>query len=275
MEKIKLAALDIDGTLLDSKNELRENVKNTVRLTAEAGIEVVISTGRAHCEMDVIFSNLPCIRYHILANGAYIYDAKRDEIIYTDSIPSDTVREVWERSRDFSAMMEIFADEKIYTQKTQWRDSAYYNAHFLAEAVPHSRTLVESMPAFVEERSESVDKINLFFHDYSDCDRAIARCAELALTPVVSANQGLEFNNQGVCKGKALRALCKILAIDPSQTFAMGDGESDISMLELASIAVTPANAADEVKAHASVLSPSCDEEGAAWALKKYILNLA
>ncbi len=273
MGKIKLAAMDIDGTLLNSKSVLPEAVRQAVCGVCASEAELVISTGRSMCEMGPIFSACPEIRYHILGNGASIYDAREDAVIYRDDIAPDTARKVFAHARNMPVMFEIFADGKIYTQRDRWENAASYHAQFLMDMVPFTRTTVESMEEFLRERREPVDKINLFFHDFADCERILALCAELALTPVMSTQNGLEFNNRGTCKGKALQALCKRLCIAAEEVLAMGDGESDISMLDFAGVAVVPANAEEKIKAHASLLAPGCDEEGAAWALKNCILE--
>lgn len=272
MKDIKLAAMDIDGTLLDSKSRLHENVKRTVDAVCASDKELVISTGRTMSEMKMIFSVWPQIRYHILSNGAYIYDAKEKSVIYRDPVSAETLVRIYAIAQKYKVMMEVFAGGEIYTERKCWENTDYYNARFLFDRLPGSRTVIESVGQFVKERKEPADKINLFFHDFSDCARVIDESAALGVTAVISADKGLEFNNVGTCKGKALCALCERLGVEIGQAMAMGDGQSDISMLKAAGLSVAPANASDEVKAYATHIAPDCDEEGAVWALEKFVL---
>ena len=66
--------------------------------------------------------------------------------------------------------------------------------------------------------------------------------------------------------------MAAILGIPREETIAIGDGENDISMLRWAGLGIAMANAPENVKAAADVIAPACDEDGAAWAMEKYLL---
>ena len=71
---------------------------------------------------------------------------------------------------------------------------------------------------------------------------------------------------------EALARVAEILGIPREETIAIGDGENDISMLRWAGLGIAMANAPENVKAAADVIAPACDEDGAAWAMEKYLL---
>ena len=75
-----------------------------------------------------------------------------------------------------------------------------------------------------------------------------------------------------VARGKTNRDVAEILGIPREETIAIGDGENDISMLRWAGLGIAMANAPENVKAAADVIAPACDEDGAAWAMEKYLL---
>ena len=82
----------------------------------------------------------------------------------------------------------------------------------------------------------------------------------------------LEIVAPGVNKGAGLARAAALLGIPQEETIAIGDGENDISMLRWAGLGIAMANAPDNVKAAADVIAPVCDEDGAAWAMEKYLL---
>ena len=71
--------------------------------------------------------------------------------------------------------------------------------------------------------------------------------------------------------GKSAVEAAKNATTEP-ETIAIGDGENDISMLRWAGLGIAMANAPENVKAAADVIAPACDEDGAAWAMEKYLL---
>ncbi|MFN3333312.1 MAG: HAD family hydrolase, partial [Caldilinea sp.] len=77
----------------------------------------------------------------------------------------------------------------------------------------------------------------------------------------------------GVDKGSGLRRLCNLLGVDIRRVMAIGDSDNDIPMLEAAGFAVAMGNAGEHVKAIADWVAPTIDEDGAAVALQRWILD--
>ena len=77
----------------------------------------------------------------------------------------------------------------------------------------------------------------------------------------------------GIDKGETFLWLLDHLGIGPEETIAIGDGGSDIPLLRAAGIGIAMENALDYVKAAADDVTASCDEDGVALALEKYIFR--
>ena len=90
--------------------------------------------------------------------------------------------------------------------------------------------------------------------------------------PRFNSTEALEIVPTGVNKAAGLARVAEILGIPREETIAIGDGENDISMLRWAGLGIAMANAPENVKAAADVIAPACDEDGAAWAMEKYLL---
>jgi hypothetical protein len=73
-------------------------------------------------------------------------------------------------------------------------------------------------------------------------------------------------------KASALALVCKELGIGPEETVAMGDSESDVGMFRFAGLGVAMGNAPDTVKREALHIAPTNDEDGVAWAVRKFLV---
>ena len=80
--------------------------------------------------------------------------------------------------------------------------------------------------------------------------------------------------NKGVSKGEGLKQLCKTLDVDTSQVVAIGDNENDISMFQVAGLAIAMENGDDIAKEYSHVITDINDEDGVAKAIEKYVLNI-
>ena len=78
---VKLVAMDIDGTLLDSNKNLSEENKKTVKEYEERGIKFTFSTGRIDNELEEVSSKMPYVKYGIMCNGAYVIDFENNKIL--------------------------------------------------------------------------------------------------------------------------------------------------------------------------------------------------
>jgi Cof subfamily protein (haloacid dehalogenase superfamily) len=92
-------------------------------------------------------------------------------------------------------------------------------------------------------------------------------------TVVKSTPFFLEILNKEVHKGAALERLATHLGLDRSEVMALGDNENDVTMIEYAGLGIAMANATENVKNAADIITASNDEHGVAEAIKQYILN--
>jgi len=111
---------------------------------------------------------------------------------------------------------------------------------------------------------------------YPDLLSKIERKLRLLNLPVYltySAPTYLEITRSGINKGEALKILATYLAIPLEHILVIGDSHNDISMFDIAGIAVAMGNAPEEVKAAANLVAPSNDEDGVAWVLRELVLQ--
>ena len=94
MNSVKLLALDLDGTLLNSQKELTPRTRDALYAAAEAGVEIVPTTGRFFTGMPEVIQKLPFLHYAITINGAQVYDIRENKAVSTAEIPLETARDL-------------------------------------------------------------------------------------------------------------------------------------------------------------------------------------
>lgn len=260
-DPFKLAAIDVDGTLLNSEYQLAASAKAAIETARRAGLMVTLVSGRPRCGILEYLEHLRLEAPDITSGGAFIYDPQRDHVISEERIPPETARQVFLKARQ--AGVAIFSE-------------APYKIHFEAPA-----DILERMPSVGRDymvRSQDLQqeddlqptKITLIG------DPEVLRELESALRtidpPIHLTSSGarfLEANRQGINKGYALRTLADYLDIPPHSIIAIGDNHNDVSMFEVAGYSVAMGNAPELVKDQADLVAPSNDDDGLLWTLEK------
>ena len=129
----KLAAIDLDGTMLNSYGEVTENTKRVIKETMQKGTEVIIASGRTIDSIKTIASEIQSNKYMIAGNGAIVYDIQNDCIIYERYIPKSKALDIIKICEDNSITY------NVYTNKTIVAESLRYNIlYYYKEKTPRS-----------------------------------------------------------------------------------------------------------------------------------------
>ncbi len=273
MAKIKLAALDVDGTLIRRDLSLSKAVEQALQSLHDAGVEVAIVTGRTMGELLHFRKLLPWIRYFVVSNGSIGLDAERNVRFYEKLLPLDIARAVEREARKNPVMTEGYTEGMSYVNRDCWEHSELYTAEFLHHfSLADGRVPVESVGALLDERTEDIEKLYISFRDIEDLPKLRAFCETFPVDLVVSIHDGLEVNQRGVEKGSGLLALCDYIGISPEETAAVGDGMADVAMFRRVGLSIAMENALDSVRENANLIAPDNDLDGAVWAIEQ-ILN--
>lgn len=272
MTKIRLCALDVDGTLIDSSLAITEEVARAVDALEQSGVVPAIVTGRTVKELEVLRARFPYLRYFIVSNGAYAFDSVTGECFYEDLLPLELAKSVVEEAQQYSVMIEVYADGASHVDAAAWANKAAYRVEFLTHpSLGPARIPTPDVRRFLANRTSDIEKLYISFEHLSDLEALHAFCQKLPVDLVVSIHDGLEVNQRGVEKGAGLKALCGRLGILPEETAAIGDGFADIPMLRFAGLPIAMGNAAQEVKAATKLIAPDHDHNGAAWAIEQIL----
>lgn len=266
---VKLVAIDIDGTLLDSNRKITPKVKETLQKANEKGIYIVLCTGRPLpgvkeqlTELDLYGDN----DYVITYNGSLVQATKTNKIISEYSLSYDDFLEIELMSRKVGTHLHTIDDKAIYTAN---RDIGKYTVHeaYLVDMPLKYRTVEEMTPDLSIIKMMMIDEPEIL-------DKAISQLPEEfsnKYTTVKSTDFYYEILNKEASKGNALAKLADHLGIQQSEVMAIGDNENDLSMIEYAGIGVAMGNATESVKQAADIQTSSNDEDGVAEVLLKYL----
>ena len=284
MAEIKIVALDLDGTLLDSEKRLSDVNRDALARAAEKGILIVPTTGRFFGMMPPAVRDLPFVRYAITINGAQVYDRETDMAIVRDEIPLEMALQVMELLDRYDVIYDCYRQNWGWMTAALQDKAADYatNEHYL-KMVREFRKPVPELKAYLRETAADgdVQKIMLFATNRErstaiDClrelsDELAARFPEIKVT--ASTGNNLELNIKTAHKGNALKRFAAHLGLTLDNCMAFGDGMNDFTMVEAAGLGIAMANAEPEVRRVAKWIAPSNDEDGVAKGIDKWIFS--
>ena len=264
----KLAAVDMDGTLLDSSNNISSATISAVEKLRLSGKYFCLTTGRPPVAIaryhELLELDTPVISY----NGARIFRMKcgvLGEVLYEQLMEQPDAIRVLELGYANGVTMCLWENDRLFTNVVN-EHSLWYQTISGAD--------MDTMPDLRPEAAKGVTKI-LWCGTAEDIT-AWNSLAERELGGAVShASSGptlLEFFDRRVSKGAALARLCGTLGVDIGETVALGDGFNDLPMLEAAGLSVAMANAPAGIREKCDFVTASNDEDGVRLALEKFML---
>lgn len=272
---MKLIALDLDGTLLNSKKQVSPRTYRALEMAAAKGYWIVPATGRAVMALPDEVLSFPFLRYVISVNGACVSDQIKKIKLFTADIPKKTALDLISFAKQFDCMYDCYWNDIGWANKALLDRIRYYNRdEEVIKLILRSRRPVDDLESFIQKNADAVQKLQLCFRNLEE--REIAKEKIQIHFPDITATSSfrnnLELNWKTANKGSALLFLANHLQIPASDTFAFGDSSNDLSMLRAAGTGIATGNAADEIKEACAVVTETNDCDGVAVYLEKYIL---
>ena len=280
MMPVKLIALDIDGTLLDSRWQVSEANRRAIAEAARRGIEVALVTGRRYDFAMPVARQLDAPLTMIVNNGALIRSNDgRTHLRHLLSLrTADQVLRLTEPWRDGAAV--IFdrpAENQLMLERLDPDDSlryAYYsrNKQFIGFANPLETCLTEDpIQVMLSGKVDAMREAESLL-----ADSEISEDFSVALTAYESRNFAmLDVLHFGCSKGKSLAEWRIRRGFAQEEVMAIGDNLNDIEMLAIAGIPVVMGNSVPELKKFGWHETRSNDEDGVAHAIEQFALREA
>jgi hypothetical protein len=271
---IRLIAIDIDGTLLDSRGQLPSSNRDAIREALKSGIEVMLVTGRSFHHARPIGAALSDRLPLIVSNGA-LMKQQNGETLHRNLLDPAVTRAIIVKIRESRSGAALIFDREGPTQYLfegiDWQHPnrrRYYekNQRFMTERSPLENSLTESpvQLAFtggVEEMRQLADVVRGL-----DISKRIA----VTLTEYEARDFSLlDITNKGCSKGSMLSTWLNQSGVDSQDVMAVGDNLNDQDMLALVGHPVVMGNAVDSLKTFGWPMTDRNDENGLAVAIRK------
>jgi Cof subfamily protein (haloacid dehalogenase superfamily) len=277
---IKIIALDLDGTLLDSRKGLSDRNRRALEAAAERGALVVPTTGRFFGMMPEAVRNLDFVRYAITINGAAVYDRETERTILREEIPLSLALEVIQTLDRYDVIDDCYrGDWGWITSSFVDKAEGYATDRHYLQMIRDYRTPVHELKAYLSATAEEGDVQKIMLFSRND-DPAASTLADITKTMerrfkdirvTKSTWNNLELNIDTAHKGNTLVRFAGMLGYSLDECMAFGDGLNDLTMISAARYGLAMANADEAVKAAARSVTGTNDEDGVAMAIEKAI----
>ncbi len=256
----RLAAIDLDGTLLDSQNRVNDADARALADLASAGVLLAPATARWYQASLAPFRQLGLEVASIACGGTDVRLANGD-VVCQSPLPADFVPFIAELCDRAHWVVSLSAAERTYRRERELPPWA-------ANAPPTLIPVTHLRDADLSGLLEVLAHVDLGDPAVAELDPWLGR---IAMHRAVAWNRTemITMTTAGVDKGTALRALCAATGIDPSETVAFGDSEVDLPLFEAAGLSVAMGNASDLVRSRATMVTAPVDEAGVAQAVRE------
>jgi len=240
---------------------MRPRTAAALRAAGEAGIHVVIATGRMYRSVrpyaEAVGIEAPLVCYQ----GAAVVDPVTGEWLLHEPIPVELAREAIAAVEGDGFALNCYVDDDLYVAAITEHARSYADfqsipLHEVGDLLgwierPPTKLVVVDDPARLDELRPRLEQR---FGERLYIAKSLPYFLELA-SPTISKGSGLAF-------------VAEHVGFTAEHTIAFGDGENDLELLDWAGFGIAVANADDRLKARADWICPSAEEEGVAQVLE-------
>ena len=267
---IKLIAIDMDGTLLNSKKELLEETKQYFKNFHNKNTEtlLVLCTGRPESGIRPYLKDLGYLEenhYIISQNGANIYESQTGKRVMDAFVDSKAIQKWIELGKTHGISVMGAGVDYYYSfdeDPTEWMEFDV-------------KIVSGKLKRITNEESLNTDFYKLLLlgdeEQLNEFETFIPQEWRNEFYVVRSQKYLIEVLTKGVNKAFGLEKLAKELNIQPSEIAAIGDAANDIEMLKYAGLAIAMGNATEEVKAISDIVTDTNENNGVIKAIDQLI----
>jgi Cof subfamily protein (haloacid dehalogenase superfamily) len=259
---IKLIAIDLDGTLMDSQKQVSPANVQAIQRASQQGIRVVLISARPPFGMTPSADRVGLDEILIAYNGAYALEPPNQKVLIDQPLTTE----------DCHALIHILRRHDLYTgfyAADQWFvEKECAEMEWEAQALARYPQIIPDLTA-----SELPRPHKMILIDLKESGR-LQTCFEEIRSELPNVNahfsgdRTLEINDQNASKSNALSLIARRLGFEVAEVAALGDGENDVPMLKYAGLGVAMGNAPSHVQAQADMTVASNDHNGVAQAIE-------
>ncbi len=265
-----LVALDLDGTAVRSDGDVSERLKEAVKECQRRHITVMLATGRMVQSAVPYWQALglgegPLVAYQ----GAVVAMMPEARIVEKTTLPQAGALAAVRWAIEIGLLTQVYVGQELWISREDPRARHYIE--------------VNHIPGWVRGAHEIMDwpepPIKVLLQDEGAVLDAIRGELEQVVAPYPirvfkSQTDYLEIVHDAVGKAKGVAEAARLLGIERQHVLTVGDAENDLDMLEWAGMGVAMGQAPDVVKRAADAVTAAVDEDGAALALERFVLQM-
>ncbi|UPM56321.1 Cof-type HAD-IIB family hydrolase [Gottfriedia acidiceleris] len=284
---MKLIALDLDGTTLNSKKIISEETLNSIKKAQVAGNIVMILSGRSPSSVydELLKYGLNCpVGGH---NGTELY--VNGKLIELNSLGRPQVQKIALNIEKEDLPYNVSNNKGIFAPRN-WNKrfeqlvlsgrvpkEYFSNRHFKMFTTPpnvYGHSYFSKVQEIIDNEDFTIQKFLILTLDPKQMERLEKKLRFIDEIFVTSASPfNLEVTHINGNKGYGLKAMASYFNIPLENTVAIGDEKNDLPMFNIAGLSIAMGNAEEEVKLSCDVVTLSNDENGVAYAFEKYIFK--
>ncbi|MBR6035617.1 MAG: HAD family phosphatase [Bacteroidaceae bacterium] len=271
MDKYKLIAVDLDGTLVRSDQSISPRTIDTLVQVQQSGVKMAVASGRptfgtAHVADALRLADFG--GYVMSYNGGEIYDWGTKTRLHAQTLDEDIIPYIYMYAREHGMPIMTYIGKEVVSEVE--------NNEYINYSVMRNRMTLRKVEDFVAT-AQGVGIVKCIIVG----DPTLLPALEIEMQETLKGKAGvfrsepffLEIVPVGIDKAKGLSILLNKIGMQPSELIAFGDGYNDIPMLQFAGLGVAMGNAAEEIQKAADMVAQSNDDDGIAVLLEKLILR--
>jgi Cof subfamily protein (haloacid dehalogenase superfamily) len=275
---IRLVALDVDGTLLDSQGQVPPANLEALRAAAAAGVHLVVVTGRSYPFALPAVRDLPDPLTVCVYNGA-VARVRGGDTLVRRTLAGRVARELLAHTRDWRAATTVQFDRDIGQTLFDQLSWDHPNRRGYYAKVRHHVAQVADLETVMDDE----DPVQVAFNGPTAAMRALhdwlaahPGMADLSVSATHYPKRDfslVDVNAAGATKGGTLAAIAAHYGVARGEVLAIGDNHNDVDMLQWAGTGVVMGNAEPELFELGLPLTDTNDRAGLARALADFVLR--
>ncbi len=268
-KEYKVIALDLDGTLTNSRKEVSPRNKEAIRKAIEKGVHVVLASGRPMPGVVPVAKEVGLFEtggYMLAYNGSQVMNCRTGEMLIHETLPTQYYPELCRSYRDFGINLLTYNKTGVISENRE----QYSELESRVCKIP--LTIVPDLLAAIEQpvskflATGNYDNLRTY-QDY------LKEVFGDRINAFFSESYFLEIVPPGIEKAASLEKLLKIFGCTREELIACGDSMNDTTMVSFAGLGVAMENAQPHLKSRADYIADTNDNDGVAEVIEKFILH--
>jgi len=264
---IRMVIADVDGTLVTQEKVLTKKAAEAVLQLHEAGIQFSVTSGRPPRGMAMLIDPLKLTQPLAAFNGGVLIKPDLTTVVDQKFLPAGVPEQVLEAIENHGLDVWVYTD-------TEWfvRDP---NAPHVAReqwTVKFPPTVVKTFAGLLGRVAKIVG-VSDDFDRVAKCEKDVQQAGGTHISAARSQPYYLDVTHPQANKGGVVLAMSKLLNIPAEEIATIGDMPNDVLMFEKSGVSIAMGNASAEVRASATYVTSTNEQEGFARAIEEVVLN--